>query len=62
MRLVFCLKNLNNMKKSIFIAALGTLIEYYDYAIFSMFLPFLAPTFFRQIQPMMHLLWDFMRF
>ncbi len=45
MFMVFC-QTLNNMKKSIFIAALGTLIEYYDYAIFSMFLPFLAPTFF----------------
>ena len=45
------------MKKSIFIAALGTLIEYYDYAILVCFLPFLAPTFFRQIQHTMLLLW-----
>jgi len=35
-----------SIKKSVVIASLGTLIEYYDYSIFSMFLPFLAPTFF----------------
>ncbi|MCC2624455.1 MAG: proline/betaine transporter [Burkholderiales bacterium] len=36
------------IKKSIAVASLGTLIEYYDYSIFSMFLPFLAPVFFAQ--------------
>jgi MFS transporter, MHS family, proline/betaine transporter len=33
-------------KKSFFGAAIGTMIEYYDYALFSMFLPILAPIFF----------------
>ena len=32
--------------KSIAIAALGTMLEYYDYAIFSIFLPIIAPVFF----------------
>lgn len=35
-----------SLKKSLVVASLGTLIEYYDYSIFTMFLPFLAPTFF----------------
>lgn len=35
-----------SLKKSLLVASLGTLIEYYDYSIFTMFLPFLAPTFF----------------
>jgi MHS family proline/betaine transporter-like MFS transporter len=34
------------LKKSLLIASLGTLIEYYDYALFSLFLPFLTPVFF----------------
>lgn len=33
-------------KRSVIIAALGTMLEYYDYAIFSIFLPFIAPVFF----------------
>ncbi|MES2204057.1 MAG: MFS transporter [Pseudomonadota bacterium] len=33
-------------KQSIFIAAIGTMLEYYDYAIFSIFLPIIAPVFF----------------
>lgn len=36
--------NLN--KQSVFVAALGTMLEYYDYAIFSIFLPIIAPVFF----------------
>lgn len=35
-----------NISKSLIIASFGTLIEYYDYALFSLFLPFLAPVFF----------------
>ncbi len=35
-----------NVTKSLVIASFGTLIEYYDYALFSLFLPFLAPVFF----------------
>lgn len=35
-----------NVSKSLVIASFGTLIEYYDYALFSLFLPFLAPVFF----------------
>ncbi len=37
---------MNVTKQSIFIAALGTMLEYYDYAIFSIFLPIIAPVFF----------------
>jgi MHS family proline/betaine transporter-like MFS transporter len=33
-------------KKSFFIAAIGTMIEYYDYALFIMFFPVLSPLFF----------------
>lgn len=33
-------------KKSFFGAAIGTMIEYYDYVLFSIFLPILAPLFF----------------
>jgi MHS family proline/betaine transporter-like MFS transporter len=33
-------------KKSFFGAALGTLIEYYDYALFTMLLPIISPVFF----------------
>ena len=33
-------------KKSFFAAALGTMIEYYDYALMSIFLPILSPLFF----------------
>jgi MFS transporter, MHS family, proline/betaine transporter len=33
-------------KKSFFGAAIGTMIEYYDYALFSIFLPIIAPLFF----------------
>lgn len=33
-------------KKSVLIAAFGTMLEYYDYAIFSIFLPIIAPVFF----------------
>ncbi|MEN9945963.1 MAG: hypothetical protein RLZZ293_349 [Pseudomonadota bacterium] len=35
-----------SLKKSLLLASLGTFIEYYDYSIFTLFLPFLAPTFF----------------
>jgi MHS family proline/betaine transporter-like MFS transporter len=34
------------MNKSFFGAAIGTLIEYYDYSIFALFLPLIAPLFF----------------
>ncbi len=37
---------MQGIKKSIAIASIGTMIEYYDYSIFSLFLPFLSPTFF----------------
>jgi MFS transporter, MHS family, proline/betaine transporter len=38
---------INNLsKRSFFGAALGTMIEYYDYALFITFLPILAPIFF----------------
>ena len=33
-------------RKSFFGAAIGTMIEYYDYALFSIFLPIMAPLFF----------------
>lgn len=35
-----------NNKKSFFIVSLGTLIEYYDYALVAIFLPIMAPFFF----------------
>lgn len=38
-------------KKSFYAAALGTLIEYYDYAVFSIFLPIIAPLFFPSDSP-----------
>ena len=33
-------------KKSILVASLGNMLEYYDYAIFNIFLPIIAPVFF----------------
>lgn len=33
-------------KKAFFGAAIGTMVEYYDYALFTLFLPILAPVFF----------------
>lgn len=33
-------------KRSFFAASLGTMVEYYDYAIFGLFLPLIAPLFF----------------
>lgn len=37
---------MNISKKFFFSAAIGTLVEYYDYALFAIFLPILAPVFF----------------
>ena len=34
-------------KKSFFGAAIGTMIEYYDYGLFFIFLPILSPLFFQ---------------
>jgi hypothetical protein len=36
----------NMFSKSFYGAALGTMVEYYDYALFAIFLPILAPLFF----------------
>lgn len=40
------MNNTTLFKKPFFGAAVGTLIEYYDYALFSMFLPIMSPIFF----------------
>ncbi|MGE3920379.1 MAG: MFS transporter [Gammaproteobacteria bacterium] len=34
-------------KKSFFGASIGTMVEYYDYALFAIFIPIIAPLFFR---------------
>src|SRR5690348_5626387 len=39
--------NTNHSSKKAFLgAAIGTLVEYYDYALFSLFLPIVSPVFF----------------
>lgn len=44
-------KTMNLSKRSFFTAALGTLIEYYDYSLFTIFLPIIAPLFFPSSSP-----------
>lgn len=43
--------NLQIPKKSFFGAAIGTMIEYYDYALFIIFLPIMSPLFFPASTP-----------
>ena len=49
-------------KKSVVMAALGTMLEYYDCVIFSIFLPVIAPVFFPENSKYEALVMGFLQF